>query len=115
MTHYLLLAKLPAWRYDMNGLNWIFDCLMGRDQRVKSNLFLAHTQIFLKASTRINFEVTINQDESDLVNYADDNTQHACSENIDMNLEKMQEVENTLSEWFSTNFLKTNADKCHLI
>ena len=49
------------------------------------------------------------------MNYADDNTQHACSENIDMNLEKMQEVENTLSEWFSNNFLKTNADKCHLI
>ena len=43
MTHYLLLAKLPALRYDMNGLNWIFDHLMGRDQRVKSNLFLAHT------------------------------------------------------------------------
>lgn len=37
--------------------------------------------MFLKASTRINFEVTINQHESDLVHYADDNTQHACSEN----------------------------------
>ena len=62
--------------------------------------------MFFKASTRINFEVTINQHESDLVHYADDNTQHACSENSGINLEKIEEVQNILSEWFSTNFLR---------
>ena len=38
-----------------------------------------------------------------------------CSENIDINLEKLEEVGKVLFEWFSNNFLKANADKCHLI
>ena len=38
-----------------------------------------------------------------------------CSENIDVTLEKLEEVGKVLFEWFSNNFLKANADKCHLI
>ena len=38
-----------------------------------------------------------------------------CSENIDVTLEKLEEVGKVLFEWFSNNFLKVNAEKCHLI
>ena len=38
-----------------------------------------------------------------------------CSENVDVTLEKLEEVGKVLFEWFSNNFLKTNADKCFLI
>ena len=38
-----------------------------------------------------------------------------CSENVDVTLEKLKKVRKILFEWFSNNFVKANADKCHLI
>ena len=49
------------------------------------------------------------------MSYADDNTPYVCSENVDVTLEKLEEVGKVLFESFSNNFLKANADKCHLI
>ena len=47
--------------------------------------------------------------------YADGNTPYVCSENVDVTLGKLEEVGKLLFEWFSNNFLKANAGKCHLI
>ena len=60
------------------------------------------------------------------MSYADDNTPDVCSENVDVALENLsrksrkvekvgKEVGKVLFEWFSNNFLKVNAYKCHLI
>ena len=49
------------------------------------------------------------------MNYADVNTRYVCSEIVDVTLEKLEEVGKVLFEWFSNNFLKANADQCHLI
>ena len=49
------------------------------------------------------------------MSYANDNTPYVCSENVDVTLEKLEEVEKVLFEWFSNNLLKAYADKCHLI
>ena len=46
---------------------------------------------------------------------ADDNTPYVCSDNVDVTLDKLEEVEKVLFEWFSNNFLKANADKYSLI
>ena len=46
---------------------------------------------------------------------ADDNTPYVCSDNVDVTLDKLEEVEKVLFEWFSNNFLKENADKSHFI
>ena len=54
-------------------------------------------------------------EEVDIMSYADDNTPYVCSDNVDVTLEKLEEVGKVLFEWFSNNFLKANADKCHLI
>ena len=49
------------------------------------------------------------------MSYADNSTTYVCSENINVTLENLEEAGKVLFEWFSNNFLKTNADKCHLI
>ena len=49
------------------------------------------------------------------MSYADNNTPFVCSENVDVTQEKLEEVGKVLFEWFSNNFLKANAEKCHLI
>ena len=39
------------------------------------------------------------------MSYADGNTPYVYSENVDVTLEKLEEVGRVLSEWFSNNFL----------
>ena len=40
---------------------------------------------------------------------------YVCSETVDVTLGKLEEVGKVLFEWFSNNFLKAHADKCHLV
>ena len=54
-------------------------------------------------------------EEADTMNYADGNTPHVCSRNVDVTLEKLKEVGKVHFEWFSNNFLNVNVDKCYLI
>ena len=86
MTLDLLIAKLHALNFDMNALNLIFDYL---------------TDYLIE--------------EADIMSYADDNTLYMCSKNVDVTLEKLEEVGKAFFEWFPNNFLKATADKCHLI
>ena len=126
MTHDLLIAKLHALNFDMTALNLIFDYLKGRKQRVKINSsFSSYLDIFqgvpqgsILGSLLFNLflcELFLFVEEADMMSYTDDNTPYVCSENIDVILEKLEEVGKVLFEWFSNNFLKANADKCHLI
>ena len=110
----------------MNALNLIFDYPKGRKQRVKINYsFSPYLDIFqgiLQGSilrpllfNLFLCDLFLFVEEADIMSYADDNTPYVCSENIDVTLEKLEEVGKVLFEWFSNNFLKANADKCHLI
>ena len=110
----------------MNALNLIFDYLTGRKQRVKINSsFSSYLDTFqgvpqgsILGPLLFNLflcDLFLFVEEADIMSYADDNTPHVCSENIDVTLEKLEEVGKVLFEWFSNNFLKANADKCHLI
>ena len=126
MTHDLLIAKLDALNFDMNALNWINHYLTERKQRVKINSsFSSYLDIFqgvpqgsILGPLLFNLflcDLFLFVEEADVKGYTDDNTPYVCSENIDINLEKLEEVGKVLFEWFSNNFLKGNADKCHLI
>ena len=113
MTHDLLIAKLNALNFDMNALNLIFDYLIRRKQIVKINSsFISYLHIFqgvlqgsilgLLLFNLLLCDLFLFVEEADIMSYAD-----VCSENVDVTLE--------LFEWFSNNFLKANADKCHFI
>ena len=117
MTHDLLIAKLHALNFDMNALN-----LTGRKHRVKINSsFSSYLDIFQGVpqgsvlGPLFLCDLFLFVEEVDITSYADDNTPYMCSENVDVTLEKLEEVGKVLFEWFSNNFLKANADKYHLI
>ena len=125
MTHDLLIAKLHALNFDMNALNLIFDYLTERKQRVKINSsFSSYLDIFqgvpkgsILGPLLFNLflcDLFLFVEEADM-SYADDNTLYVCSENIDVTIGRLEEVGIVLFEWFSNNFLKANAGKCHLI
>ena len=126
MTHDFLIAKLHVLSFDMNALSLIFDYLTERKQRVTINSsFSSYLDIFqgvpqgsILGPLLFNLllcDLFLFVEEADIMSYADDNTPYVCSENIDVTLEKLEEVGKVLFEWFSNNFLKANADKCHLI
>ena len=122
MTHDLLTAKLHALNFDMNALNLIFDYLTERKQRVKINSsFSSYLDIFqgsILVPLLFNLflcDLFLFVEEVDIMSYADDKTPYVCSENVGVTLEKLEEVGKVLFEWFSNNFLKATADKCHLI
>ena len=126
MTHDLLIARLHALNFDMNALNMIFDYLTGRKQIVKINSsFSSYLDIFqgvpqgsILGPLLFNLflcDLFLFVEEVDIMSYADDNNPYVCPENVDVTLEKLEEVGKVLFEWFSNNLLKANADKCHLI
>ena len=54
-------------------------------------------------------------EETDIANYADDNTQYATDTHLD-DLLKLQKTETSIIlNWFKINEMKANNDKCHLI
>ena len=126
MTHDLLIAKLHALNFDMNTLNLIVDYLTGRKERVKVNSSLtSYLDIFqgvpqgsilgLLLFNLFLCDLFLLVEEADIMSYTDNNNPYLCSENVEVTLEKLEEVGKALFEWFSNNFLKANADKCHLV
>ena len=116
MTHDLLIAKSHALNFDMNEFNLICDYLTGRKQRVKINssfsLYLDIVQRVPQGSISepllfnlFLYDLFLFVEEADIMNYADDDTPYVCSENVDVILEKLEEVGTVLFEWFSNSFL----------
>ena len=53
-------------------------------------------------------------ESTSVCNYADDTTFHACDMDLE-NLVKRLEHDSMLTvEWFESNYMKLNQDKCHL-
>ena len=111
MTHDLLIAQLHALNFDMNAFNLIFDYLTGRKQRVKINSrFSSYLDIFqgvpqgsILGPLLFNLflcDLFLFVEELDIMSYVDDNTPYVCSENVDVTLEKLEEVGKVLFEWF---------------
>ena len=51
----------------------------------------------------------------DIANYVDDNTPYVITDNINGVIASLEKASKALFEWFDSNLLKTNAEKCHLL
>ena len=51
----------------------------------------------------------------DIANYADDNTPYVITDNINGVIASFEKASKALFEWFDSNLLKSNAEKCHLL
>ena len=51
----------------------------------------------------------------DIASYADDNTPHVVTGDINSEITSLEISSKALYEWFKNNLLKTNADKYHLL
>ena len=126
IPHNLLIAKLYAYGFDKHSLRLIHSYLKGRQQRVKINSEYSSWKEILDGVPQgsvlgpLLFNIFINDlflfvENSDICNYADDNTLIAADINIDSIITKLEADIDTLNSWFTDNHMLLNGDKCQFM
>ena len=124
--HDLLIAKLHAYGFSQEALALINDYLTNRQQRVKVNGSFSSWKGLTRGVPQgsvlgpLLFNIYINDlfffiQNSDICNYADDTTIYSCDRSLDNITHTLENDCNVALKWFADNFMKLNADKCHLL
>ena len=126
INHYLLIAKLGAYGFDTASSNLIRSYLTNRFQRTKVNTnFISWSKLILgvpqgSALVPLLFNIYINdlfylKEMTDVCNYADDTTFHACDLDLKSLITRLEHDAALAIEWFESNYMKLNQDKCHFL
>ena len=126
--HKLLIAKLDAYGFEKQSIDFLHSYLTKRKQRTKVDSAYSSWEMLLSGVPQgtyilepLLFNIYIcnmffgRPKNIDFAGYADDNTPYTCSSNIDEVLENLQGTLEQFLQWFSVNHLVANAGKCHLL
>ena len=120
------IAKLNVYGFGHESLGYICSYLSERKQRTKiNNSFSSWSYIYSGVPQGsilgpLLFNIYLNDifffiNESELTNYADDNTPYAMEPNIEGLICTLEANTSITINWFYENYFKMNADKCHLL
>ena len=126
LDHELMIAKLDAYGFSSKALKLVHCYLKNRHQRVKVNhKYSSWNEITTGVPQGsvlgpLLFNIFLSDifsffQDSDLANYADDNTPYTCKHDTKSVLDKLQMDANELIKWVENNTLKANPDKYHLL
>ena len=126
ILHDLLIAKMHAYGFNLGSLKLINSYLSNRKQRTKiDSSFSSWAEIILGVPQGsilgpLLFNIYINDIfffiiESDIANYADDNTLYTSSRYCEETILKLEKDANILIKWFKDNGMKLNEEKCKLL
>ena len=126
LNHNLLIAKLSAYGFDYNSLKLIGSYLDNRYQRVRINSMYSNWNKIIFGVPQgsilgsLLFNIYINDlfllcENSKMANYADDNSPYATEKEIDLVTSKLATDAHELVSWVSSNGLKANPNKFHMI
>ena len=125
LDHDLLIAKLYAYGFSKDALNFIRSYLSDRWQRVKINTSYSTWEELVKGVPQgsvlgpLLFNLYINDlffiITSDICNYADDTTPHAVDMKLEMLMAKLENAVDKALKWFRDNAMKLNSSKCKLL
>ena len=111
------MKKKNFFSFDYNSLQTLQSCLSNRKQRTKINdAYNKYCEILGPLLFNIYLcDIFYDNNDYNIVSYADDNNPYANSSNLDSLINKLDESTNNLFQWFRNNHIKANADKCHLL
>ena len=126
LNHNLLIAKLHAYGFEYNSLSYVYSYLSNRKHRTKVNNSFSTWAPIISGVPQgsilgpLLFNIYMNDifffiKETELTNYADDNTPYAIRATLDELIKCLENDSSILTKWFSDNYLVMNADKCHLL
>ena len=124
IDHNLLIAKLNAYGFEKQSINFIYSYLTKRKQRTKvdsavssfaSRLVLGPLWFDIHIYIQYTYMFFATPANIDFAGYADDNTPYAYSSNIKNVLDNLQRALEKMFYWLSTNKLVANAGKWHLL
>ena len=126
LNHDLLIAKLDMYGFDKQALRLISSYLSKRWQRTKINQSFSSWVELLQGVQQgsvlgqLLFNIYINDlffiiEQTDVCNYADDNTLNACDMSLENLLKRLEHDSVLAIEWFENNYMKLNEGKCHLL
>ena len=126
LDHNLLIAKLHAYGMNKKSLAFIRNYLSNRWQRTKVNTtYSSWTELTLGVPQGsvlgpLLFNIYLNDlfwfnEQTEPCNFADDTTNHACDMELKEVIRRLEHDALIAIEWFESNNMKLNQDKCHLL
>ena len=115
LNHQLLIAKLEAYGFGKQALNFIYNYLYNRNQRTKVKSKYSVPQGSILGLNIFLNDIFLFVENTKITNYADDNTPYAIESSIEKLIEPLEHDTTILLNWFQVNEMKSNNDKCHLI
>ena len=126
LPHDLLIAKLEAYGLGKKSLRFLHSYLSNRKQRVRIGSSLSEWLLVLLGVPQgsilgpILFNVFINDllffiNDSDVCNFADDNTLSVCDTSVNRVLKRLELDVNVAINWFHENSLVANPSKFQIL
>ena len=126
INHELLLAKLNAYGFSIEAIKLIKSYLSNRKQRVKINTSFSSWSELLTGVPQgsvlgpLLFNIYLNDlfwinEQTEVCNLADDTTFFSGDVELNVLLKRLEHDSVLAIEWFESNYMKMNTDKCHLI
>ena len=126
INHELLLAKLHAYGFEKQALRLISSYLTNRWHKTKINTSFSTWKELLRGVPQgsvlgpLLFNIYFNDlfyflEETEATNYADDTNIYACDMDLGNLIRRLEHDSLVAIEWFESNYMKLNGDKCHFL
>ena len=126
LNHDLLIAKLHTYVFQHDALKIFHSYLSKRWHRTIVNTSFSSWEELIKGVPQesvlgpVLFNLSLNDlfylaDFTEVCNFADDTTFQACDNDLNNLINRLEHDAFLAIEWFETNKMKLNKDKCHLL